>query len=260
MQEGIKYFILGCALCAVVMLSGCRSTSEWRAEADRAAVRRLSEAQKTVTGRVEPIEVESASDSLRRRLLLDQHLATLSNASLGVRDLEDGEHWRGAEHLREGRAYKSNHDTTGVVVLSLTEAVMIAAANSPSYQEAKDTLFKKALALDLEEHEFQNSFAGMLKESYSSTHNGEGRTRGLAGEAIAGVNRTFKNGAELAASLSVDLVKLLTGTHGSSWGVSADASVSIPLLRGSGAFVVTEPLTAAQRNLVYGVHVIMFCL
>ena len=39
-----------------------------------------------------------------------------------------------------------------------------------------------------------------------------------------------------------------------SLGLAADASVSIPLLRGSGKHIVTEPLTQAERNVVYAIY------
>ncbi|CAN0506166.1 unnamed protein product, partial [Laminaria digitata] len=40
----------------------------------------------------------------------------------------------------------------------------------------------------------------------------------------------------------------------SSTGLSLDSSLSIPLLRGSGKFVVTEPLTQAERDVVYSIY------
>jgi hypothetical protein len=47
------------------------------------------------------------------------------------------------------------------------------------------------------------------------------------------------------------LANLLTGNAASSLGLAGDASVSIPLMRGSGRHIVTEPLTQAERNVVY---------
>lgn len=237
-----------------LFVGGCKTTGEWRDEADKKAVSVLEQAQQKELGRSEVIEVESPADSLRRRLLLDQRLPQAAKASLGIRDIEDNDKWIGTRHIREGKAYSSKWNTEKPICISLGDAIIIAAANSREYQNQKDALFQAALALDLEEHEFQNTFTGMLRSTFSSSHDGERRNNGLTNNATAGIARTFKNGAELAASLSVDLVKMLTGSHGSSWGVSGDASISIPLLRGSGEFIVTESLTSAQRNLVYEIR------
>lgn len=238
----------------IMLTPGCRTSQEWRKEADEHAEMRISDAQKAVTGKTEHIAVESAADTFRRRLLLDQKLPIAAKASLGIRDLEDNEHWKGKNHLREGEAYNSPFDTTQTVSLSLADAIIIAARNSREYQSQKDSLFQAALALDLENHDFETTFNGMLRSTFDSSHDGNTRNNGIANNGKAGVARTFKNGAQLMANLSVDLVKLLTGEKGSSWGVTADASISIPLLRGSGEFIVTEPLKQAERNLVYQIR------
>jgi outer membrane protein TolC len=51
--------------------------------------------------------------------------------------------------------------------------------------------------------------------------------------------------------LAINLANLLTQGGASSLGLSVDTSVSIPLLRGAGQHIVTEPLTQAERNVVY---------
>ena len=37
-------------------------------------------------------------------------------------------------------------------------------------------------------------------------------------------------------------------------GVFVDVTVTIPLMRGAGEFVVAEPLTQAERDVVYAIH------
>ena len=49
--------------------------------------------------------------------------------------------------------------------------------------------------------------------------------------------------------LTLGLVSLLPGTDTVDWGF--DPSVSIPLLRGAGRHIVTEPLTQAERDVIY---------
>ena len=238
----------------VCVLTGCQSANDWRTDADMKAGKRLENAQVEVLGHAETIAVESAQDTFRRRLMLDQNLPHLDKASLGIRDLDDTEKWSKERHLLAGRPYDSAFNTQETVKLSLDDAIMIGARNSREYQSQKEQLFQVALRLDLEDHSFQNTFTGMLKSTFESSHDGKTRNSGFANKASAGISRTFKNGVEMAAGIAVDLAKLVTGDKGSSWGVTADASISIPLLRGSGEFVVAEPLKQAERNLLYQVR------
>jgi outer membrane protein TolC len=68
------------------------------------------------------------------------------------------------------------------------------------------------------------------------------------------ISKTLYNGAKITAALAVDLVSLLTGDGASSMGITGDASIAIPLLRGSGRHIVTEPLAQAERDVVYAIY------
>ncbi|MHC4423715.1 MAG: TolC family protein [Planctomycetota bacterium] len=46
----------------------------------------------------------------------------------------------------------------------------------------------------------------------------------------------------------------MTLDRASSFGIASDATISIPLLRGSGRHIVREPLTQAERNVVYAIY------
>ncbi len=250
----LRRVIVGGGVPLLLMSVGCRSSMEWRKQADKRAKDNLEQIQKETLGYTEKITVESAEDTLRRRLLLDQNLPATDKASYGIRDIEDTKRWKNSKYLLDGEKFENHFDTTKPVRISLTDAILIAARNSREYQSRKDTLFQTALALDLEEHNFQETFRGRLSSTFQSSHDGNRRNSGFANNATASIAKSFKNGTELAASLSVDLVKLITGAKGSSWGIMGDASISIPLLRGSGEFVVAEPLTMAQRNLLYEIR------
>ena len=257
--HGIKARRLPCAiLCfsavALLLFSGCKNTAEWRAEADRQADALLTAAQLGELGRKEEIIVESAEDTLRRRLLLDQQLPVPNPASLGVRDLPDTERWKTNQHLVQGAQYTSEYDTTRRIDITLLDAIRIAAANNRDFQTQKETLFQTALRLDLEAKEFRSTFKGMLQGEVATTKPGKTRTSGSALGGDFGLAHKFRNGVELASSLSLDLAKMLSSSHGASFGLRYDGSIAIPLLRGSGEFIVAEPLTQAQRNLVYQVR------
>ncbi|MBP5638013.1 MAG: TolC family protein [Victivallales bacterium] len=238
----------------LALFSGCKNTKTWRTEADSRADELLSSTQKDELGHDDAIQVESAEDTLRRRLLLDQNLPAPNPASLGIRDLPDTDRWQKEQHLKQGSPYTPEYDTTQRIDISLIDAIRIAAGNNRDFQTQKETLFQTALRLDLEENEFRSTFRGMLQGEVATTKPGNDRSSGSSAGTTFGITRKFRNGIELASSLSLDLAKMLSSSHGSSFGLRYDGSISIPLLRGSGEFVVAEPLTQAQRNLVYQVR------
>ncbi len=252
---GRKTRVLMLSLCFTVLLGGCKTTSEWRDQADRRAEHNLEVAQKAVRGSPEVVVVETPADTLRRRLLLDQGLLINDKASLGIRDLKGTEHWDGNERLKadetDGRL---GLDTTKPLVIGLKDAVKIAARSSRDYQSQKESLFKTALALDLEDHKFRTTFSGLLSSSVDSSSSEGDRSTGYDNQLKLGMAKAFQNGTEVASSIAVDLAGMLTGDKDSAWGLVADASISIPLLRGSGKLVTMESLTQAQRDLVYGVR------
>ena len=95
-----------------------------------------------------------------------------------------------------------------------------------------------------------SSTAG-TNSSLNTDTTGDSTVTAAANSASAGVTRALTNGASVSALVGVDLINLLTQGGASSLGLSADTSVSIPLLRGSGRYIVMEPLTQAERNVVY---------
>ncbi|MCK4850834.1 MAG: TolC family protein, partial [Phycisphaerae bacterium] len=83
---------------------------------------------------------------------------------------------------------------------------------------------------------------------------GDHTESGIENSIGAGVGRQLRSGASLSARIALDLVNLLTLDRASSFGIFADATVSIPLLRGSGKHIVSEPLRQAERNVIYAIH------
>lgn len=241
-------FLLG-GLC----LSGCRSAAEHRADADTVASEILTQKQQEALGRSEPFSIERPSDILRRRLLIEQGLLFAGEASLGTDKLTPVAHWPEEDH-------SSNHASSDIamaiepnrpVKLSLVEALQVAARNSFEYQSRKEEVFRVALDLDLARNDFRTIFIGRADSQLSTDTTGRNTVTTLDSSAVAGVSRKFKNGLDLSSAIALDLANLLTQGGGALFGLSADASVSIPLLRGSGRHIVAEPLTQAERNVIY---------
>ena len=246
------------AAIAVIAATGCRSTAKWREAADEAAARHIAAAQAAAGAAVEDISVESAAETLRRRLLLGQNLPVFDPASLGIRDLPTNRYWRAGDRLLPGRDGADSAfapDGTNALEIGFQDSVRVAAANSPSFRDAKEELFASALALDLESREFHSTLLGALSgAATSSRKEGSGRVSSHGETAKAGGSKTFENGVSTDASLAMNLTGMLDGDRKTAWGAVADASVSIPLLRGSGKLVRRESLTQAERDLVYAVR------
>ena len=138
--------------------------------------------------------------------------------------------------------------------LSLLEALQVGARNSRDYQTRKESVFQAALGLDLERHEFRDQFFGQLDSLVSTNGRGDRTVSGTEHSGSLDWSRKLESGAELSATFAIDLANLMTMGGASSLGLVADGSVSIPLLRGSGRHIVAEPLTQAERDVVYAMY------
>ncbi len=253
---------LGCVFVCVV-LGACRSASDYRAEAEEVTAAYLKSGQTAATGRTEPIEIETPADTLRRRLMIDQNLLANDPASFGIRDLPTNLYWRAGDRLLPGGEDESIsvwQGGTNALEIGLIDAVRIAAFNSRDYKARKESLYRSALAMDLEDDVFRNIFSGVIKSSLSAFYD-ENERDAIGNHAVAhneaatfGISRKFRSGARVTGSIMANVAGMLTGDTRTAWGSSADLSISIPLLRGSGELVNTESLTQAQRSFIYAVR------
>jgi outer membrane protein TolC len=228
---------------------GCRTVSAHRAATDRAAAATVAAAQRDVVGRAEPIVVESAADTLRRRLLEEHALPRADAASLGVHAIPVSAAWEPARHLTATGQVAQAKPPTAEPALDLTEALRIAARNSREYQAAKEALFREALRLNLTRDDFRHTFSGALSAEATRAGGGAEATETTQASGELGLSRRFLSGLSYRTRVAVDLVKLLTQDAASSLGLLADASISIPLLRGSGRLVAGEPVVQAERDM-----------
>lgn len=235
-----------------VCLCGCKSPTKHRAEADRVASEIIAQKQLEATGRTESFSIDRPSDILRRRLLEEQGLLFAGPASLGTDKLEPIEHWPQDDYPPRtsspdaARSIEPNRP----LKLSLVDVLEVAAGNSFEYQSRKEAVFQTALGLDLARNQFRNIVTVQGQSGLSVDTAGDDTVTVDSG-AVAGISRRFKNGLDLSSAISLDLMHWLTNGGGSLVGLRGDASVSYPLLRGSGRHIITEPLTQAERDVVY---------
>ncbi len=244
---------------ALLSLWGCRSPEQYREQADDVAYGIIAEKQEEALGKTEEFTIEPPADTLRDRLLVEQDLPRVGPASLGTNELDPIENWPDDNYLdedREGRPDSAAElgDTGPGLTLGLNEALQVAARNNREYQSRKEAVFRSALELDLERYEFDAQFGVPIEGEISGANSDGGRVRNARESAEGTVGKRLKQGAQLTSRIAVDLTQLLTQGTASSLGIIADASIEVPLLRGAGRWVVTEPLIQAERNALYAIY------
>lgn len=242
------------------LLTGCRNAEAYRAEADDRASEIVSRAQRAALGREESFTIGRPADTLRERLLLQQGLPIASKASLGATAVDPVEHWPDEAYLLENEPVDSPASVVGRdgvedgVRLNLLEALAVAAQNSRDYQSRKETVFVAALDLDLERDRFRPTFGGGTEAEVVSDLTGDPDRAGGRISPELSFSQRLENGVSFTGAIGLDLVKLFTQSEDSSLGLFGDASVSVPLLRGSGRHIVREPLTQAERDTIYAIY------
>ncbi len=242
---------------ALFLGNGCRTPQQYRQQADDAAYAIVRQTQQSALGKAETFTIERPSDVFRRRLMIDQRLPYASQASLGVDHLSPVDHWPDPNYGQTSVADSALGlmiDPNQSLHISLTQALELGAKNSFEYQQQKEAVFQAALALDLEQNAFRNIFFGQLTSQVYSDTTTDRASSGSTESGSTSVNRTLTNGASITGALAVDLAHLWTSGASQTLGLAADSSISIPLLRGAGRNIVTEPLTQAQRDVVYAIY------
>ncbi len=255
-----RKFIFLVALAGCLALTGCRTPDCHREEADRTAYSIIDAARKSLEEEVdvtEKLRVEAPAVTLRRRLIEIQMLPAYSSATLGSSELEPAPHW---PELIPKYAAETNtvplrwSADNGPISIALLDAIQIAARNRREYQSSKEDVFKAALDLDLSRNSYRATIEGSLDGSLSSDNSGDEAVEGAEGGFATSISKTLTSGLSLSGVLLVDVAKLLTGDRESAWGIAADASISIPLLRGAGKHIARESLTQAERDLIYAIY------
>jgi len=143
---------------------------------------------------------------------------------------------------------ENNVSVSGVI--SLAEAIAIATAHNRNYQRQKEQLYLTALDLTLVRHRFVRQWFGTVDASYVRNSADEELSSG----ARTGFDQMLADGARISTSIAIDWTRFLTGDPRTSLGSVLSASVTQPLLRGSGRKVAQENLTQAERNALYQIR------
>ncbi len=246
--------ILMLALVFFLVLSGCRTPGDYRVEVDQKARGIVMAEQARVLEEQGDFSLEGPEENLRRLLIARANLPNAGPASLGTDRLSPLPHWPEPDYPAPFRAVTDPVLSPDVpLVLPLLKALEIGALNSPDFKNKKEAVFQAALALFLEQEAFRNSLIGRVQYLASSDTSQTPSQEGTLGTGTLTGTRKSEGGTTLTAALALDLATLLSAGGSSSFGIAGDASLSIPLLRGSGRHIVTEPMRQAQQNLVYAI-------
>ncbi|UCD00132.1 MAG: TolC family protein [Phycisphaerales bacterium] len=135
-------------------------------------------------------------------------------------------------------------------VLSLAQAVAIATRHNREYQRQKEQLYLAALDLSLARHQFARQWFGTVDAGYARDSSDES----VGSSAEVGFDQLLADGARVSTSIAIDWARFLTGDPRTSLGSVLSASVTQPLLRGSGRKIAQENLTQAERNALYEIR------
>lgn len=143
------------------------------------------------------------------------------------------------------------NEVNAVGPLGLTDCLEIAAENSREFQTRKEQLYLAALDLTLERFRFAPQWTGTLAGVVDGTGS-DAENAQL--DADLGLTRLFGNGALVIGGIGTSLLRDLA--RGDGWDAISGLTLSVtqPLLRGSGARIVREPLTQAERTVLYEVR------
>jgi outer membrane protein TolC len=137
------------------------------------------------------------------------------------------------------------------VQLGLAQALDVAAENSRDFQRQKETLYLAALSLTRSQHDFAWRF-------------GLGGDAAVDGQSDTSADASLSDNlsAQAAGTAGTRVVASFVNTflrsviHGGSFDGSSILNLTLtqPLLRGAGRRIAREPLTQAERNVIYAVR------
>ena len=257
-MKSINFFRVFLAGLSITAIIGCSTPGEYHKKIDKNVYRIIEQKQQETLGKTEPFTIETPEETLRRRLLIDQKLPYSGKESLGVTELKPVDHWPKGEPVPSSATSSISFATSitpdAPLHVNLETVLQIAAHSSRQYQSMKENVFRAALDLNLQKQRFQNTFTGQAENLISTDLSGNDTVSGDDSGAILGLSRKFLNGISLTTRIGLDLTKLLSPNDHASGSLYTDSSIMIPLLRGAGKHIVAEPLTQAERNVVYAIY------
>jgi len=138
-----------------------------------------------------------------------------------------------------------------VLELSLAEALRVAAENSREFQDQRERLYLSALALTGQRNRYSTIFGAGNDTTVSGVGNDSSQ---INTNSSISATKILASGARVLGGFVNNFFRVFTS--GGGWDTSSLLSLSItqPLMAGFGSEVTLEPLTQAERNVIYSVR------
>jgi outer membrane protein TolC len=143
-------------------------------------------------------------------------------------------------------------------LITLDQACELGLINAREYQDAREDLYLTALPVTLERFSFAAQFfaAGQVLRQWAGFETPEGRQNNWTSNSNVGFAKFFSTGGLLLVNFANQTVFNLSGI--ASGRVISQSTLNLdlvqPLLQGAGPAVTLEPLTQAERNLLYQIR------
>jgi outer membrane protein TolC len=135
--------------------------------------------------------------------------------------------------------------------LTLVEALDVAAENSREFQTQKERLYLAALNLTRSVNDFSWRFGGGSTDQISGSADDTANAR-LGDDLSAQANSVY--GTRVVANFVQTFLRSVLSGGSFDGGSILDLTITQPLLRGSGRRIAREPLTQAERDVVYAMR------
>lgn len=142
----------------------------------------------------------------------------------------------------------------GAVRLDRQTVVELAMRHSREYQFQVEDLYLAALALTLQQFEFQLQPFFNQSVFYQNAGDGATDSNQILPATLAGVNKQFMTGAQLLVQYANNLLFEFNGDGFTTTATAITVNFTQPLLRGAWARNVTQPLSLAERGVLYRVR------
>lgn len=147
-------------------------------------------------------------------------------------------------------------------VLTLADALQYGVERNRTYQDQKETVYLSALDLTGVRNDFALIPSASGRVDYADSNDPETKNQvttfvnkhTLTTHSDVGFSMLLKTGATLATNLTSDFTRLFTGDLRRTSDSQLAATLTQPLLRGAGLLAATEPLTQAEREVLYSIR------
>lgn len=147
----------------------------------------------------------------------------------------------------------------GARVISLADALNYGVHRNRTYLTNKENVYLSALSLTQTRQLFSPIFSGngsgtLQETQVENSVNNFVSTSTLTSTGNLGVSTLTRIGTQIAVDLTTDFTRFLTGGRRSINDSSLGFTLSQPLLRGAGVLAASEPLTQAERSVLYSIR------